>query len=83
MSKNEQLLFENLALQYMDNLYSKAIRLARSTEVTEILVQQTYTAAFNVFEQFEKNRNFSKWLNGILMLIYVNADSCLKESAEN
>lgn len=82
MSKNEQQVFENLALQYMDDLYSKAIRLARSTKVAEILVQQTYAAAFDNFGQFNKNNDFSKWMNGILMLIYVNAYSCLQESAD-
>ncbi len=69
MTDNERQLFENLAIEHMDNLYSKAIRLARSSEGAEELVQRTYATAFNQFEQFDKGRNFCHWLDEILMLI--------------
>ena len=72
MSDNEKQLFENLALQHMDNLYSNAIRLAKNTKDAETLVHHTYQSAFERFEQFDKNRDFEKWLNRILVLIYVN-----------
>jgi RNA polymerase sigma-70 factor (ECF subfamily) len=70
MSDSEKQLFENLAIEHMDSLYSKAIRLGRSSEGAEDLVQQTYASAFCVFEQFDKNNNFNKWLNEILMRTY-------------
>jgi len=70
MSDSEKQLFENLAIEHMDSLYSKAIRLARNSEVAEDLVQQTYASAFCVFDQFDKSDNFNKWLNEILMRTY-------------
>jgi len=70
MSDSEKQLFENLAFEHMDSLYSKAIRLARSQEGAEDLVQQTYASAFGVFEQFDIRSDFNKWLNEILMCTY-------------
>lgn len=67
MSENEKQLFENLAIEVMDNLYSKAVRLAGSAEGAEILVQQTYAAAFGVFEKFEKDSDYNNWFNEILI----------------
>jgi RNA polymerase sigma-70 factor, ECF subfamily len=72
MLNNEMQVFENFALNSMDHLYSTAIRVAGTTEEAELLVQQTYAAAFSGFAQFDKNRNFSAWLNELLMLFYQN-----------
>ena len=80
MSENEKQLFENLALQNMDDLYSRAIRLAGNAEGAEFLVQQTYAIAFGIFEQFDKNNDFAEWLSGLLMLVYMTdkSDFCYK-----
>ncbi|RPI01430.1 MAG: hypothetical protein EHM72_06495 [Calditrichaeota bacterium] len=83
MSDHEIQLFEDLAFKYMDNLYSRAILLARSAERAEILVQQTYAVAFGVFQHFDKNSDFDKWLNEILMNVYANMCFYVHESAEN
>ena len=83
MFDSENQLFENLAIKHMDNLYSKAIRLVRSAKGAEDLVQQTYASAYCVFEQFDKNSDFNKRLNEILMLIYTNTRPYLQEPANN
>ncbi len=62
-------LFENLALEHMDHLYGTAIGLARNAQDAEDLVQQTYAQACCVFEQFDKNSDYDKWLNGILVQV--------------
>jgi RNA polymerase sigma-70 factor (ECF subfamily) len=72
MSDNEKKLFEDLALKHMDDLYSNAIRLAKNTKIAEDLVQQTIESAYGCFEKFDKNSDFEKWLNRILMFIHVN-----------
>lgn len=73
MSKSEMQVFEKFALKNMDHVYSTALRLAETTEEAELLVQQTYAAAFAGFAQFDKNSNFSPWLNELLMLIYLKS----------
>ena len=83
MSDSKKQLFESLAIKHMDNLYSKAIRLARSAKEAEYLVQQTYMSAYCVFEQFDKNSDFDNWLNEILMLIYMDTSPYLQEPADN
>jgi DNA-directed RNA polymerase specialized sigma24 family protein len=40
------------------------------------LVQQTYAAAFGVFEQFDIHSDFNKWLNEILRR------TCLRKGAQ-
>jgi len=73
MSENEKQLFENLAIEHMDSLYSRAIGLAGNAEAAEGLVQQTYSSAFCAFEQFDKNNDFNIWLHEILMLIHMQS----------
>ena len=77
MFDSENQLFENLAIKHMDKVYSKAIRLAGSTEAAEGLVQQTYEVAYWRFEHFDKKADFEKWLIGILIFIWASA--CFQE----
>ncbi len=83
MFENDNQLFEDLAIEYMDNLYSNAIRLVKSAKTAEDMVQQTYAVAFCVFEQFDKKSDFNKWLNEILMLVYKNSQFCHYEPTVN
>lgn len=71
--KSKKQLFEGLASNNMDDVYSKAIRLTGSAEKAEILVQKTYAHAFNAFEKFDKNADFNKWLIALLILVFVNS----------
>jgi RNA polymerase sigma-70 factor, ECF subfamily len=79
MSDSEKQLFENLAIEYMDDLYSNAIRLASCTEGAEFLVQETYASAFCGFERFDKKSDFNKWLSGILMVVYADNYSYIQQ----
>ena len=82
MSDNERQLFENLALAHMDSLYSRAVRLTKSAEAAEGLVQQTYVSVFNAFDQFDKKSDYDKWQIEILMLFFMSSRNYLQESAD-
>jgi RNA polymerase sigma-70 factor (ECF subfamily) len=64
--------FEEVALQYMDPLYSAALRLARDESEAQDLVQDAYLRAYRFFNKFEKGTNFKAWLFKILKNIYIN-----------
>lgn len=64
--------FEEVALQYMDPLYSAALRLARNESEAQDLVQDAYLRAYRFFDRFEKGTNFRAWLFKILKNIYIN-----------
>ncbi len=64
--------FEELALQYMDSIYSVALRMTRDPTEAEDLVQDTYLRAYRFFDKFEKGTNFRAWLFRILKNIYIN-----------
>lgn len=82
MSNNEEKLFEDLALKYMDALYSNAIKLAGSATVAEELVQQTYASAFFGFKLYERDSDFGEWLNDLLMIVYMNTQPHFQELEE-
>lgn len=79
MFDNEKQIYENLAIEHMDNLYDKAIRTVGSSQVEEDLVLQTYASLYSFFEQFDKDSDFKKWRNEILMLIYTSTRHYLQE----
>ncbi len=64
--------FEDLALQYMDSIYSVALRMTRDATEAQDLVQDTYLRAYRFFDRFEKGTNFRAWLFRILKNIYIN-----------
>jgi len=64
--------FEGVALQYMDSLYSAALRMARDETEAQDLVQDAYLRAYRFFDKFEKGTNFRAWLFKILKNIYIN-----------
>ena len=64
--------FEDLALQYMDSIYSVALRMTRDATEAQDLVQDTYLRAFRFFDKFQKGTNFRAWLFRILKNIYIN-----------
>ena len=83
MVESDKQVFESLASKYMDDLYSNAIKLEGGIEKAEILVQQTYATAYNVFDQFDKSLDFNEWLTLILMHTFASLHSLFEESAEN
>jgi len=64
--------FERDALQYLDQLYSAALRMARNPSDAEDLVQETFTKAFASFHQYEPGTNLKAWLYRILTNAYIN-----------
>jgi len=64
--------FEAIAFQYMDSLYSTALRFTRNIEEAEDLVQDTYLRAFRFFDKFQEGTNFKAWIFKILTNTFIN-----------
>src|SRR6187549_3591235 len=64
--------FERDALQYLDQLYSAALRMTRNPADAEDLVQETYAKAFAAFHQYRPGTNLKAWLYRILTNTYIN-----------
>jgi RNA polymerase sigma-70 factor, ECF subfamily len=64
--------FERDAMQYLDQLYSAAMRMTRNPQDAEDLVQETYAKAFAAFHQFKPGTNLKAWLYRILTNAYIN-----------
>jgi len=55
----------------------------KQTDGAEILVQQTYAAAFGVFQPFDMHSDFNKLLNKILMRTCLNTCFSLQRPGNN
>ena len=64
--------FEADALQYLDQLYSAALRMTRNPADAEDLVQETFAKAFAAFHQYRPGTNLKAWLYRILTNTYIN-----------
>src|ERR1700760_1495927 len=64
--------FERDALQYLDQLYSAALRMTRNPADAEDLVQETFTKAFASFHQYQPGTNLKAWLFRILTNTFIN-----------
>ncbi|MCT1606584.1 sigma-70 family RNA polymerase sigma factor [Nesterenkonia massiliensis] len=64
--------FEREALQYLDQLYSAAMRMTRNPQDAEDLVQEAYTKAYSAFHQYKPGTNLKAWLYRILTNTYIN-----------
>jgi RNA polymerase sigma-70 factor (ECF subfamily) len=64
--------FERDAMEYVDQLYSAAMRMARNPADAEDLVQEAYTKAFSAFHQYKPGTNLKAWLYRILTNTYIN-----------
>lgn len=65
--------FETDALQYLDQLYSAALRMTRNPADAEDLVQEAFTKAFAAFHQYRPGTNLKAWLYRILTNTYINS----------
>jgi RNA polymerase sigma-70 factor (ECF subfamily) len=54
--------FADLAMPYMDALYSAALRMTRNPTDAEDLVQETYLRAYRGFGGFQEGTNLKAWL---------------------
>jgi RNA polymerase sigma-70 factor (ECF subfamily) len=64
--------FEADALQYVDQLYSAALRMTRNPADAEDLVQEAFAKAFAAFHQYRPGTNLKAWLYRILTNAYIN-----------
>jgi RNA polymerase sigma-70 factor (ECF subfamily) len=64
--------FERDALQYLDQLYSAALRMTRNPADAEDLVQEAYAKAYGSFHQFQEGTNLKAWLYRILTNTFIN-----------
>ena len=65
--------FERDAMQYLDQLYSAAMRMTRNPADAEDLVQETFAKAFAAFHQFRPGTNLKAWLYRILTNTFINS----------
>ena len=71
-SEQRSVRFERDALQYLDQLYSAALRMTRNPADAEDLLQETYLRAYRGFGGFEQGTNLKAWLYRILTNTYIN-----------
>ncbi|MDQ0755804.1 RNA polymerase sigma-70 factor (ECF subfamily) [Arthrobacter sp. B3I4] len=71
-TEDRRVRFERDAMQYVDQLYSAAMRMARNPADAEDLVQEAYTKAFSAFHQYKPGTNLKAWLYRILTNTYIN-----------
>ena len=71
--EQQQARFEADALPFINQLYSAALRMTRSPQDAEDLVQETYAKAFSAFHQFKPGTNLKAWLYRILTNTYINS----------
>ncbi len=64
--------FERDALQFLDQLYSAALRMTRNPSDAEDLVQETFAKAYASFHQFQAGTNLKAWLYRILTNTFIN-----------
>jgi RNA polymerase sigma-70 factor (ECF subfamily) len=64
--------FEADALQYMNQLYSAALRYTKNSSDAQDLVQDTFAKAYVSFHQFEPGTNLKAWLYRILTTTFIN-----------
>jgi RNA polymerase sigma-70 factor (ECF subfamily) len=68
----DQAQFADLAMPYMDALYSAALRMTRNPSDAEDLVQETYLRAYRGFGGFKEGTNLKAWLYKILTNTFIN-----------
>jgi RNA polymerase sigma-70 factor (ECF subfamily) len=68
----DQARFTELAMSYMPALYGAALRMTRSPQDAEDLVQETYLRAYRGFGGFQDGTNLKAWLYKILTNTFIN-----------
>jgi RNA polymerase sigma-70 factor, ECF subfamily len=71
--EERSLRFERDALNYLDQMYSAALRMTRNPADAEDLVQEMYAKAYASFHQFREGTNLKAWLYRILTNTFINS----------
>lgn len=64
--------FSSGKLPYHDQLYKTALRMTRSVQETEDLLQETYLKAYRYYSGFEEGTNLKAWLFRIMKNNFIN-----------
>lgn len=64
--------FSSGQLPYRDQLFKTALRLTRSVEESEDLLQETYLKAYRHYHQFTEGTNLKAWLFRIMKNSFIN-----------
>ncbi len=59
-------------LPYKDQLFKSALRMTRSVDDAEDLLQETYLKAFKAYESFSEGTNLKAWLFRIMKNTFIN-----------
>jgi RNA polymerase sigma-70 factor (ECF subfamily) len=78
----DQARFAELAMPYMDALYSAALRMTRNPADAEDVVQETYLRAYRGFGGFKEGTNLKAWLYKILTNTFINTYRAKKRRPE-
>jgi RNA polymerase sigma-70 factor (ECF subfamily) len=65
--------FSSGSLPYRDQLFKSALRMTRSVEDAEDLVQETFLKAYKYYERFAEGTNFKAWLFKIMKNTFINS----------
>jgi len=65
--------FTSGALPYRDQLFKSALRMTRSVEDAEDLIQETYLKAYKYYARFSEGTNFKAWLFKIMKNTFINS----------
>jgi len=65
--------FSSSELPYRAPLFKSALRLTRSREDAEDLIQETYLKAFKYYGRFAEGTNFKAWLFKIMKNTFINS----------
>ena len=60
-------------LPYRDQLFKSALRMTRSMEDAEDLIQETYLKAYKYYARFSEGTNFKAWLFKIMKNTFINS----------
>ena len=78
----DQARFAELAMPFMGQLYSAALRMTRNPAEAEDLVQETYLRAYRGFGGFQDGTNLKAWLYRILTNTFINLYRAKKRRPE-
>lgn len=65
--------FTSGQLPYRDQLFKTALRMTRSVEESEDLLQETFLKAYHHYDRFEEGTNLKAWLFRIMKNTYINS----------
>jgi len=65
--------FSSGDLPYRDQLFKSALRMTRSKEDAEDLIQETFLKAYKYYARFSEGTNFKAWLFKIMKNTFINS----------